>query len=157
MDTCMVVIAHFFAGFLAATNTTSHVADIRDPRDLLQFVLADPNAGEQNSSGGGGFVCGLCLKFRHIWRNNVRTHIESIHYKGHFIYHCDTCGDAKKSKQDVYSCKSEHKRQLKLARWTIFHSIFFLSSPLILLISLQLSKSVINSIFFLQTKLLDDI
>ncbi|XP_023339231.1 protein tramtrack, beta isoform isoform X10 [Eurytemora carolleeae] len=85
---------------------------ISNPKDLLQFV--HPLTNGDPGFVCGGFVCGLCFKFKHVWRTNVRNHIESIHYKGHFVYNCDICGQVKNSKQDVYSCKSEHRRKSKL-------------------------------------------
>jgi len=81
------------------------------PSDLLQFVL--PHLFEDDS-GKTGFVCGICFQFKHIWKANVRNHVESKHFKGQFVYKCDICGAIKNSKQEMYACKTMHNRSLKL-------------------------------------------
>jgi hypothetical protein len=79
-----------------------------DPRELLQFVVQDTNG-----TAASGFVCGLCFQFRHMWKTNVRNHVEMKHFKGTFVYTCSTCGQPKSSKQEMYACKSEHRRSQK--------------------------------------------
>lgn len=87
------------------------IPGVKNPSDLLQFVL--PHQFEDDS-GKSGFVCAICLQFKHIWKANVRNHVESKHFKGQFVYKCDICGSQKQSKQEMYACKSEHNRSSKL-------------------------------------------
>jgi len=84
---------------------------VRNPSDLLQYVL--PHLFDDDS-GKSGYICGICFQFKHIWKANVRNHVESKHFKGQFVYKCDTCGSQKNSKQEMYACKSEHNRSSKL-------------------------------------------
>jgi len=94
------------------------------PSDLLQYVI--PHTFE-DEGGRGGYLCAICLTFKHIYKANVRNHVESRHFKGHFAYRyenilksnsvavrCEICGAIKNSKQDVYACKSEHNRSMKV-------------------------------------------
>jgi len=85
---------------------------VKNPSDLLQYVL--PHQFEDDS-GKSGFICGICFQFKHIWKANVRNHVESKHFKGQFVYKCDICGSFKTSKQEMYACKSGHHRTSKLA------------------------------------------
>jgi len=96
---------------MAGGSTSSFDKDIASPSDLLQFVLV---SAEESQSAKQEFVCGVCFQFKHIWKANVRNHVEAQHFKGHFRYHCDVCGAEKQSKQDLYVCKSSHKRNSKL-------------------------------------------
>jgi len=82
-----------------------------NPADLLQFVI--PHTFEEEG-GRTGYLCAICLQFKHIYKANVRNHVESKHFKGQFVYKCEICGSIKNSKQDLYACKSDHKRSLKV-------------------------------------------
>jgi hypothetical protein len=82
------------------------------PADLLQFVI--PHAALEGEGGRLGFLCAICLQFKHVYKANVRNHVESKHFKGHFVYKCEICGGIKNSKQDLYACKSEHNRIMKM-------------------------------------------
>jgi hypothetical protein len=101
----------FYLQFLVSP---SFLGGLSDPQDLLQFVLRDTSTADGEPGGGGGFVCGLCYQFRHMWKNNVRNHVEMKHFKGTFVYTCRTCGQPKSSKQEMYACRSEHRRQGQL-------------------------------------------
>ena len=81
------------------------------PADLLQYVI--PHTFEEEG-GRPGYLCSICLQFKHIYKANVRNHVESRHFKGQFVYKCEVCGEHKNSKQDLYACKSEHNRSLKM-------------------------------------------
>ena len=43
------------------------------------------------------FKCTLCGK-QNLQKINVRNHVESVHFPGHFSYKCDGCGKTFKSK-----------------------------------------------------------
>ena len=76
--------------------------DLRKPEDLYQYVAPLANSND--------FYCTLCSVFKHSKKANVRNHIESKHFKGVFLYQCDICQDFKNSKQEMYVCKSNHKK-----------------------------------------------
>ena len=88
------------------------IPGLSNPSDLLQYVLPHLLA-EDSGPGKSGFVCGICFQFKHIWKANVRNHVESKHFKGQFVYKCDICGAEKTSKQEMYACKSDHNRHSK--------------------------------------------
>ena len=72
------------------------------PEDLYKYVAPIPSSTE--------FYCTLCSLFKHTKKANVRNHIESKHFKGLFMYKCDVCQDFKNSKQEMYACKTNHKK-----------------------------------------------
>jgi len=76
--------------------------DLRKPEDLYQYVAPLANSND--------FYCTLCSVFKHSKKANVRNHIESKHFKGVFLYQCEICQDFKNSKQEMYVCKSNHKK-----------------------------------------------
>merc|ERR1711890_102529 len=50
--------------------------EFTNPDDLLQYVSPDAQDGKTS------YICGLCEKFRHKFRANVRNHVESQHFRG---------------------------------------------------------------------------
>jgi len=76
--------------------------DLRKPEDLYKYVAPLANTTD--------FYCTLCSVFKHSKKANVRNHIESKHFKGVFLYQCDICQVFKNSKQEMYVCKSNHKK-----------------------------------------------
>jgi len=53
-----------------------------DPAMLMEYIKKDSEAGM--------FVCQFCGK-ANLQKNNIRKHIEGVHFKGHFIYKCEMC------------------------------------------------------------------
>jgi len=76
--------------------------DLKNPEDLYKFVAPLVNTND--------FYCTICSIFKHPKKANVRNHIESKHYKGVFLYRCDICQEYKNSKQEMYACKANHKK-----------------------------------------------
>jgi len=74
------------------------------PEDLYRYVGPMPD-------GSNSFICLICTSYSHKKRANVRNHIETKHFKGVFIYQCDICQQFKRSKTELYSCKSNHKKE----------------------------------------------
>merc|ERR1712096_70252 len=52
------------------------------PAMLMEYIKKDSEAGM--------FVCQFCGK-ANLQKNNIRKHIEGVHFKGHFIYKCEMC------------------------------------------------------------------
>ena len=74
------------------------------PEDLMQYV------GKQQGTVKSSY-CTICNKFSHQAGQNVRNHVESIHYPNTFVYncpHCDRIVNTRKALQ-VHVSK-EHKR-----------------------------------------------
>jgi len=76
--------------------------ELKKPEDLYKYVASLTNSSD--------FLCTLCSVFKHTKRANVRNHIESKHFKGVFLYQCEICKDYKNSKQEMYACKANHKK-----------------------------------------------
>jgi len=53
-----------------------------DPTTLNDYIKKDPNTGL--------FVCTFCGK-QNMQKNNIRKHIEGVHFTGSFVYKCDLC------------------------------------------------------------------
>jgi len=68
----------------------------QDPSELLQFV-----AKETSDIGKTKYVCTLCNKFSHLYRTNVRNHVESKHFPNMFSYECEHCGQSFPTKSIV--------------------------------------------------------
>jgi len=68
----------------------------QDPSELLQFVTK-----ETSDFGKTKYVCTLCNKFSHLYRTNVRNHVESKHFPNVFSYECEHCGESFPSKSIV--------------------------------------------------------
>ena len=63
------------------------------------------------------FKCTLCGK-ENTHLNNLRNHIESAHFPGHFSYNCNHCGKTFKNKNSLFSHVSLMHRGQNL--WYIF-------------------------------------
>ena len=90
--TCIRLIIHF----LSVTLYLLPGHSFQDPSELLQFV-----AKETSDLGKTKYVCTLCNKFSHLYRTNVRNHVESKHFPNVFSYECEHCGESFSSKSIV--------------------------------------------------------
>ena len=59
------------------------------------------------------FKCTLCGK-QNSQKINVRNHIESVHFPGHFSYNCDHCEKTFKTKMALYVHVSKMHRDGKV-------------------------------------------
>ena len=59
------------------------------------------------------FKCTLCGK-QNSQKINVRNHIESVHFPGHFSYNCDHCEKTFKTKMALYVHVSKMHRDEKV-------------------------------------------
>jgi len=69
---------------MKAIALISDCQDLQDPEELYQFV-------GRSEEVPGTFVCSICKNFKASRRGLVRNHVESIHFRGVFRYHCDVC------------------------------------------------------------------
>jgi len=53
-----------------------------DPRMLNDYIKKDPESGL--------FLCQFCGK-QNLQKNNIRKHIEGVHFTGSFVYKCNLC------------------------------------------------------------------
>jgi len=53
-----------------------------DPRMLNDYIKKDPESGL--------FLCQFCGK-QNMQKNNIRKHIEGVHFTGSFVYKCNLC------------------------------------------------------------------
>ena len=60
------------------------------------------------------FKCTLCGKHNSMKKANVRNHIESVHFPGHFSYNCNHCKKTFKSKSALCVHVSKVHRDEKL-------------------------------------------
>jgi len=86
-------------------DVTNKGQTFQDPSELLQFVCRDTS-----EEGKPKYMCGLCNKFSHASRTNVRNHVESKHFPNAFSYQCEICGQSFPSKNNVQLHRSRvHK------------------------------------------------
>jgi len=62
--------------------------------------------------GKAGYSCTLCGK-ENSHMNNVRNHVESVHFPGHFSYNCPHCEKTFKSKNSISTHVSREHRDFK--------------------------------------------
>ena len=74
----------FFLAIVIPNIPFSDFQDLQDPEELYQFVEPSPEIP-------GTFICSVCKEFKGSRRGLVRNHVESMHFKGVFRYHCDVC------------------------------------------------------------------
>ena len=72
--------------------------EITSPEDFNQFIVVQDDERK--------FLCGVCKIFSHKSRQNVRNHLESIHFKGYFTYTCDICGKVTNTNGSMQTHKS---------------------------------------------------
>jgi len=63
-------------------GTTSGKVVSADPTMLNDYIKKDPSTGM--------FVCQFCGK-ENLQKNNIRKHIEGVHFTGSFVYKCEIC------------------------------------------------------------------
>jgi len=73
-----------YDGAVELTGTAKDYQDLQDPEELYQFV-------GRNEEVPGTYACSICKDFKASRRGLVRNHVESIHFRGVFRYHCDVC------------------------------------------------------------------
>jgi len=73
-----------YDGAVQLTDTTKDYQDLQDPEELYQFV-------GKSTEVPGTYSCSICKDFKASRRGLVRNHVESIHFRGVFRYHCDFC------------------------------------------------------------------
>ena len=96
---------------LQLTDKEMHILDvvggleyldgIQNPEDLKTYVMLDPSTKLR--------YCGICNNFSHKALGNVRDHIESKHFKDHFIYSCDKCSRQFPTKMALFKHKPRCK------------------------------------------------
>ena len=90
--------------FLNTLNKPLHVlGSFSDPDELYQFV-------KREGDTVGKFYCALCHRYSHVKRSNVRDHVESKHFQGSFLYHCDLCPETFSTKVSVQ--KHRHRKHV---------------------------------------------
>ena len=77
-----------------ALNQSLHSGTLTSPEELLNFC-------EKEEGGRGWWTCSLCYQIAHRSRQNLRNHVESKHFPGHFSYNCNHCGKTFKSKNTL--------------------------------------------------------
>lgn len=60
--------------------------------DLAQYIGRDPVSGL--------FTCQKCGK-SNKQKEHVRSHLETIHFAGHFLYTCELCGKTYNGKNSL--------------------------------------------------------
>jgi len=84
-----------YAGHVA-TEAPNTGQSFQDPSELLQFV-----SKATSDQGKSNFVCTICKTFSHLYRTNVRNHVESKHFPNMFSYECEHCGQTFPSKNSL--------------------------------------------------------
>merc|ERR1719483_811019 len=84
------------AGGMVDQDMDQLKGDIKDPKDLLQFLT-------RNSDNIP--TCGICFKFSNKTTTCVKNHIEAIHFPNHFMYSCPQCNKEFNSKKSLYNHK----------------------------------------------------
>lgn len=79
-----IILRHYCLSSMKAIALISDCQDLQDPEELYQFV-------GRSEEVPGTFVCSICKDFKASRRGLVRNHVESIHFRGVFRYHCDVC------------------------------------------------------------------
>ena len=63
-----------------------------DPAMLNDYIKKDVNSGM--------FICQCCGK-ENVQKNNIRKHLEGVHFAGHFVYKCSFCDKAFNGKNSL--------------------------------------------------------
>ena len=85
-------------------NLINHVESVHFPntftytckfcgKQYIDFILVDPstlNDYIQKDSSTGAFSCLICGKVN-AQKNNIRKHIEGVHFPGQFVVSCNVC------------------------------------------------------------------
>ena len=85
------------------------VLDVATFEDLMQFVRKEE----------GRYACSICNIFSHKWKDNVKNHIESKHYKGVFVHTCAVCGELCQSKNQLQKHRAKYHRHDRLQKISV--------------------------------------
>ena len=74
---------HLYQFVLKLCRNENHLSLLSaDPTMLKEYIKKDSETGM--------FVCHFCGK-ANLQKNNIRKHIEGVHFPGHFVYKCEIC------------------------------------------------------------------
>ena len=79
-----------------------------DPAVLEGYIKRNPNSSLVE--------CGICGK-EDKYKNNLRKHIESIHFPGQFVYTCQLCGKEFNGKNSLAVHMSNTHRGKREVQW----------------------------------------